>query len=66
MKPVRSCELEIKEFTKLINQRDQHISNNKINYNNYNKLHDLLDTKLKIWEQNQNKINKIKKDNMIT
>ena len=62
---ITNIELEIKEFTKLINQRNLSSTNNQINYDNYNKLHDLLNAKLKAWEHNQNKINKIKQENNI-
>ena len=58
---ITNIESEIKAFTKLINQPNQYSSNNQIIYDDYNKLQDLLNVKLKAWEQTQNKIDKIKK-----
>ena len=37
--------------------------NNEIDYNDYNRLNDLLNFQLENWEKTQNKINKITKNN---
>ena len=61
-KEISKIEGEIKEFNKLLNGENQN-SNNKIDYNDYNRLEDLLSAQLENWEKNQDKIAEITKDN---
>jgi len=64
-KEISRIEEEIKEFNKLLSGGSQDNFQKEIDYNDYNKLNDLLSDQMKNWEKNQNKINKIKKENNI-
>jgi len=61
-KEIVKIEEEIEEFNKLLNRKNQD-NNNQIDYNDYNKLNDLLNTQLENWEKNQDKISEVTKDN---
>ena len=56
-KEIAKIEKEIKEFNKLLNGECQ--NGNEINYNDYNRLEELLNTQLEDWEKNQEEINEI-------
>mgnify|MGYP001414172153 CR=1 FL=1 len=60
-KEIAKIELEIEEFNELLNQKHQYSDNNQIDYNDYNRLEELLNTQLENWEKNQEKIDEIKK-----
>jgi len=59
---ITKVEGEIKEFNKLLNGINQGSINSDIDYNDYNRLNDLLNIQLENWEKNQNRINKIIKE----
>ena len=56
-KEIAKIEKEIKEFNKLLNGEYQ--DGNEINYNDYNRLEELLNAQLEDWEKNQEEINEI-------
>ena len=56
-KEIAKIEKEIKEFNKLLNGECQNGS--EINYNDYNRLEELLNAQLEDWEKNQEEINEI-------
>ena len=56
-KEIAKIEKEIKEFNKLLNGECQ--NGNEINYNDYNRLEELLNAQLEDWEKNQEEINEI-------
>ena len=57
-KEIAKIEKEIKEFNKLLNGEYQ--NGNEINYNDYNRLEELLNAQLEDWGKNQEEIDKIK------
>ena len=57
---ITNIENEIKIFNILLNKKGN--TNTHINYNDYNRLNDLLNIQLENWEKNQNKIDKISKN----
>ena len=56
-KEIAKIEKEIKEFNKLLNGEYQ--DGNEIDYNDYNRLEELLNAQLEDWEKNQEEINEI-------
>ena len=62
-KEIANIEEEIKEFNKLLNGEAQDSNNKQIDYNDYNRLQDLLNVQLENWEKNQDKISEITEDN---
>ena len=56
-KEIANTEKEIKEFNKLLNGECQ--NGGEINYNDYNRLEELLNAQLEDWEKNQEEINEI-------
>ena len=57
-KEIAKTEQEIEVFNKLLNGDDNH----EIDYNDYNRLNDLLNSQLENWEKIQDNIAKITKD----
>ena len=57
-----ACEI-LKKFNELLSEVNKGNINNQIDYNDYNRLNDLLNVQLENWEKTQNKINKIAKKN---
>ena len=53
---IEKIEKEIKKFNELLSKEN---INNEIDYNDYNKLNDLLNIQFENWEKSQNKINKM-------
>ena len=62
-KEIANIEEEIEEFNKLLNGEVQDNNNKEIDYNDYNRLQDLLNIQLENWEKNQDKISEIAEDN---
>ena len=60
---LKDIEKEIKKFNELLSEVNKGNINNQIDYNDYNRLNDLLNVQLENWEKNQNNINKIIKKN---
>ena len=58
-KEVEKIEIEIKEFNELLNNVSKSNLNNQINYNDYNRLNNLLIIHLESWEKKQDEINRI-------
>ncbi len=58
---IAKIEKEIKKFNKLLSEVNKGNINNPINYNDYNRLNDLLDIQLENWEKNQLEINRFLK-----
>jgi len=58
---IENIEKEIKIFNDLLNVVNKGNMNNEIDYNDYNRLNDLLNVQLENWGETQNKINRIKK-----
>ena len=58
---IRNIEEKIEKFNELLNEINKGNINNQIDYNDYNKLNDLLNIQLKNWEKNQDEINEITK-----
>ncbi len=56
---IEKIETEIKEFNELLNNVSKSDLNNQINYNDYNRLNNLLSTHLESWEKKQDEINRI-------
>jgi len=56
---IENIEKEIKKFNELLSEVNNGNINNQIDYNDYNRLNDLLNIQLENWEKNQNEINKI-------
>ena len=56
---IEKIEIEIKEFNELLNNVSKSDLNNQINYNDYNRLNNLLSTHLESWEKKQDEINRI-------
>ena len=56
-KEIAKIEKEIKEFNKLLNGECQY--GNEIDYNDYNRLEELLNAQLEDWEKNQEEINEL-------
>ena len=56
---IETIENKIEIFNKSLNKET---INNQIDYNNYNRLNNLLNTELENWEKNQNEINRITKE----
>ena len=61
-KKIEKIEKELKEFNELLDEVNKENINNKIDYNDYNRLNDLLNVQLENWEKNQNEIHKIEKN----
>jgi len=60
---ITKIENEIKIFNELLNEVNKKgNTNTHIDYNDYNRLNDLLNIQLENWEKNQNKIDKISKN----
>ena len=59
---IENIEKEIKKFNELLSEVNKGNINNQIDYNDYNRLNDLLNIQLENWEKNQNEINKITKN----
>ena len=60
---ITKIENEIKIFNALLSEVNKKGNINKqIDYNDYNRLNDLLNIQLDNWEKNQNELNKITKD----
>ena len=62
-KEIAKIENEIEEFNKLLSGENQGENNLQIDYNDYNRLNDLLNVQLENWEKNQDKINEFIKNN---
>ena len=62
-KEIAKIENEIEEFNKLLSGENQGENNIQIDYNDYNRLNDLLNVQLENWEKNQDKINEFIKNN---
>jgi len=58
---IENIEKEIKIFNDLLNEVNKGNMNNEIDYNDYNRLNDLLNVQLENWGETQNEINRIKK-----
>jgi len=58
---IENIEKEIKIFNDLLNVVNKGNMNNEIDYNDYNRLNDLLNVQLENWGETQNEINRIKK-----
>ena len=59
---IEKIEKEIKDFNELLDEVNKEKINKKIDYNDYNRLNDLLNIQLENWEKNQNEIHKIEKN----
>ena len=59
---IENIEKEIKKFNELLSEVNKENINNQIDYNDYNRLNDLLNIQLENWEKNQIEINKITKN----
>ena len=57
---IENIEKEIKKFNELLSEVNKENINNPINYNDYNRLNDLLNIQLGKWEKIQGEINKLK------
>ena len=60
-KEIEKIEKEIKKFNDLLSTTNKENINTQIDYNDYNKLNNLLNIQLEDWEKNQNEINRIAK-----
>jgi len=58
---IEKIENEIKKFNESLNEVNNNIDK-EVDYNNYNKLNDLLNNKLESWEKTQDEINKVSKE----
>ena len=58
---IEKIEKEIKKFNELLGEVNKGNINNQIDYNDYNRLNDLLNVQLENWEKTQNDINEITK-----
>ena len=59
---ITKIEKEIKKFNGLLSEVNKGDINNQIDYNDYNRLNDLLNIQLEKWEKKQDEINKIIKN----
>ena len=59
---IAKIEKEIKKFNELLSEVNKENINDQIDYNDYNRLNDLLNIQLENWEKNQIEINKITKN----
>jgi len=57
---IANIEKEIKTFNQLLNEVNKENFNKPINYNDYDRLNDLLNIQLEKWEKIQGEINKLK------
>ena len=62
MSKIEKIENEIEDISKILSEVNASGVKNKIDYNDYNRLNDLLNTQLENWEKNQIEINKITKN----
>ncbi len=56
---IEKIEKEIEEISRILSEVNTSDVNNKIDYNDYNRLNNLLSIQLEFWEENQNKINEV-------
>ena len=57
---ITNIEKEIKTFNQLLSEVNKENFNQPINYNDYDRLNDLLNIQLEKWEKIQGEINKLK------
>ena len=57
---IANIEKEIKTFNQLLSEVNKENFNKPINYNDYDRLNDLLNIQLEKWEKIQGEINKLK------
>ena len=57
---IANIEKEIKRFNQLLSEVNKENFNKPINYNDYDRLNDLLNIQLEKWEKIQGEINKLK------
>ena len=56
---IEKIEKEIEEISRILSEVNTSDVNNKIDYNDYNRLNNSLSIQLEFWEENQNKINEV-------